>query len=75
MIPTYIFTKEHLQKAIKSCNNNIVALQISNFSETEKIALNQTYLRLKRIYRKRLIYLNRIDKAKLIEVSIEIVTK
>lgn len=71
-IKLYIFKADDIRKAIKRTNQHIEALDICNFSDTEKIALKQVFLRLRRIYKRRLIQLNlenRLEKSKEIIVS------
>lgn len=73
IIKLYIFTPEDLKKAIKSTNDHLEALDKCNFEPAEKIALRQTYIRLRRIYKKRLRTLNLANRltasAKNISVS------
>ncbi len=59
MIPTFIFNQEHLQKAISACKNNISALEISNFTEFEKLKLEAIYINLQSIYENRLVGLQK----------------
>lgn len=74
MIPTYIFNKKDLQKAIKSCENNISALEIWNVTETDKLYFKNLFIQLRRRYRKNLIELNRTEKAKSIKTTYELVS-
>lgn len=74
MIPTYIFNTEQLQQAITACNNNISALDISNFTHDEKERLAAIYTDLKAVYQNRLNSLITPINAKKIEVTFEVVS-
>lgn len=62
MIPTFIFNQEQLQQAIKACDNNISALEISNFTDFEKLYLEAIYTDLRSIYDLRLRVLQKEAK-------------
>ena len=62
IIKLYIQTPEYLKKAIKRTNDHLEALDTCNFTSSEKIALKQTFIRLRRIYKRRLKALNLANK-------------
>ena len=62
IIKLYIQTPEDLKKAIKRANDHLESLDNCNFTTAEKIALKQTFIRLRRIYKSRLKTLNLANK-------------
>lgn len=74
MIPTYIFNIEQLEQAMNACKNHIEALQISNFTDDEKVNLKSIYENLELVYKNRLNDLYALSVAKEIKTTYELVS-
>lgn len=74
MIPTFIFNQEQLQKAVEACGNHISALEISIFTDFEKLELEKIYIDLQKIYSDRLEALQMQENANPITTTYELVT-